>query len=268
MLRARGGFAIASERTTLLAAAAVAILGSGMFYSAITQDPEKDKEAARQAVWSAREAAARVTESNDPDVLRRWIGKEFPYPIPRSIVSTLAQQGRDVALRVFLEEGWPADGADKSVSPLQYAINRGNMACAVLLLKHGADPDRGPAGFPSNLYYAVTVKESEKLVDMLLDAGADPNRPSTVRRYKHPPSPSGSHPQGQNGLSGRPELTEFSEIRATPLYFAAEAGRAKVVALLLARGADPKVKASNGQTPLQVAQAKGHKSCETLLGAS
>jgi ankyrin repeat protein len=55
------------------------------------------------------------------------------------------------------------------------------------------------------------------------------------------------------------------ESGATPLSYAASLGRVEVVELLLARGADPMLKNTRGQTPLDLAEENNQKEISALL---
>jgi ankyrin repeat protein len=57
------------------------------------------------------------------------------------------------------------------------------------------------------------------------------------------------------------------ESGATPLFYAASWGRAEVVDLLLARGADCTLKNTRGQTPLEAAQENSQKEAADLINA-
>nr|HWA83382.1 ankyrin repeat domain-containing protein [Fimbriimonadaceae bacterium] len=111
------------------------------------------------------------------------------------------------------------------------------------LLDKGADPNALLNGRPPLFEVIVdtgqsanqkTREEAPMLVSLLMAHGA---RPDDV------------------GLDVLPHDTSTPAklIKATPLFFFAANGDAPCVKLLLAHGADPRKKASNGQTPLDVA---------------
>lgn len=119
------------------------------------------------------------------------------------------------AAYVLLSLGVPADPPGDEVTPLMRAALRGRDEVAALLLEHGAEAGATP-GDISALHFACGIRcfyerEAEgeypdanhaAVVHLLLEAGVDPN------------------------------IASFNDI--TPLIFAAETGRAAVVATLLA----------------------------------
>jgi ankyrin repeat protein len=95
---------------------------------------------------------------------------------------------------------------------LEYAIYHSPLPFVRTLLELGADPNYdGHAGFPS-LIAAISTERPDKynLVELLLTSGAD------------------IHQRGMNDY--------------TPLHYAAARNDAKLIELLLARGADPTAK--------------------------
>ena len=112
-------------------------------------------------------------------------------------------------------------GLGRETTPLIGAARTGDVAAIQSLIAHGADPGErgGVNGWPP-LMHAVH-KNQIASVAALLDAGADPNERAT----------GGS----------------------TALLMAAGYGATDIVRLLLAHGADPRIKDHSGRSPLAMA---------------
>jgi uncharacterized protein len=95
-----------------------------------------------------------------------------------------------------------------------------------MLLAHGADPNIGRLNLPLQV---AAHRGSTAVVEVLLHAGADPNRHAGYR---------------QEGRQGASRLVRGTYTSVSPLYLAVDSDRPDAVRLLLARGADP-----NGATP-------------------
>jgi len=127
----------------------------------------------------------------------------------------------------------------KNESVLITAVRSGNLEIVNLLLKHGANPNRGTftgssAEFlgATALFYAAGSGNAE-IAKVLIDGGANVN----VRT--------------KGGF--------------TPLMEAAQSGSYEVAKLLIDRGADPNVKDSKGQTALAVASSGKRSEIQQLL---
>jgi ankyrin repeat protein len=170
----------------------------------------------------------------------------------------LASRQNDAAsIRELLEAGADVnltmgDGG----SALLLAILNGHYESAMTLLETGADPNLADARGRAALYAAIDMRNFETtdlpspqvddldvlvLIDALIERGADTNaRLSDTLPYR-------------GGLNP----TWLEEVGATPFYRAAASGDIEVMRLLLERGADPDVTASDGSTPLMAAAGVG-----------
>jgi len=143
---------------------------------------------------------------------------------------TRAAAGNDVAaLRRLLDDGHHADQADESWTPLIWASRSGSLEAITLLLDSGADVNR-PGSTGDNwdatpLQHAI-LQRQPAAARLLVDRGADLNR--------------GAGP-------GSP----------TPLLLAAGDTDPAILTLLLAHGADPTVEDEHGTTPLSRAVSAG-----------
>lgn len=137
-----------------------------------------------------------------------------------------ARTGRCDEVEKSLALGVPADTTDSiHQTALIAAASHDHLACARVLLDHGANPNfRDTAGW-TPLIFATYFHASEAFLDLLLERGADINH------------------QNDRGV--------------TALYLAAAAGNDAQVAYLLGRGANPHLQTHSGYTALRVAQIKG-----------
>ena len=110
----------------------------------------------------------------------------------------------------------------------------GQLECVRILLRSGADPNRGrEVSGETPLHHALVTqaRDSGPIVKILLEHGADPNARTQPGNY--------SFNYGRD-LKTRGE---------TPLHRAAAYATADTVALLLDAGADSAIKDVNGDTP-------------------
>jgi ankyrin repeat protein len=127
---------------------------------------------------------------------------------------------RDIdAHAMFSGDGW---------TPLHLAGFFGRDECAEILLASGASLTVISRNSTANtpLHAALAGMTNARLVERLLDAGADPNA------------------RGENGI--------------LPLHLAASRGDNALCALLIARGADRQATMDDGTTPAEMATKRGH----------
>jgi ankyrin repeat protein len=147
---------------------------------------------------------------------------------PKTPLTQAAARNDVAALRQLLNDGDRADEGGDSWTPLIWASRSGSSDAISLLLDSGADVNRpGPTGDDwdaTPLQHAILARQPAA-VRLLLDRGADLNR--------------GAGP----GL--------------TPLLLAAGDTDPAILKLLLAHGADPTAEDENGATPLSRAVSAG-----------
>ena len=109
------------------------------------------------------------------------------------------------------------------------------LECVRILLRAGADPDRGrDATGETPLHHALTASEADRtpLVRLLLDHGADPNAKT------------------KPGVLSYNFWRDARTRGETPLHRAAAFSPRETIELLLAAGADPTLRDVNGDSPL------------------
>lgn len=129
------------------------------------------------------------------------------------------ERGRVDAARVLLEHGAPVNTADRYGStPLRHAIETDNVEAVHLLLEHGAQVSTKPDAKPLLLSSLSMPDDGPETTRLLLKCGANVN---------------------QADKAGR-----------TPLMLAAEQGRAAMAEMLLRSGASVNAQDSEGRTAL------------------
>ena len=148
---------------------------------------------------------------------------------PDSPLTRAAARNDVAALRQLLHDGHPVDADSDAWTALIWAARSGSIDAINLLLDAGADVNRpGPTGDTwdaTPLQHAILVRQPAA-VQVLLDRGADLSRNTASRSL-------------------------------APLFLAAGDTNPTIVNLLLAHGADPAVEDEHGATPLSRAVSAG-----------
>jgi ankyrin repeat protein len=178
-----------------------------------------------------------------------------------------ARRGCTECAQILIKAGADKNLADPDgVTPLLLATLNFSFDVAALLVQQGADVNKWDAWGRSALYAAVDLNtlpmggradrpsldktSSLKLVEMLLDAGANPN----LQLKLFPPYRSLRDDRGADTLLG---------VGTTPLIRAAKAGDIAVMKLLIARGANVDLPTAAGITPLMAAAGNSSGSLDT-----
>ena len=185
--------------------------------------------------------------------------------MPESVMAAVkggdvAQVTTDISADPSLLHRTDKDGTSLLVA----AALKSRVALVELLLDRGAEKDKPNAkGFtPLNI---ASLTGNAALAELLLKRGAGKNKASlTGYTPLHSAAISGHLAVVQLLLDRKAAKDKPMKDGRTPLHLAAQNGRLPVVQLLLDRGAD-KDKLASGWTPLFLASEKGHASVVQLL---
>lgn len=170
-----------------------------------------------------------------------------------------AREGHTTMVELLLDAGAAIDGVDANdIAPLLIAISNDRMATAITLIERGASINQQDWYGRSPLWSAVNVRNlylhnqtfvhevdrdgALRVIERLLDAGADPNPRTT------------ESPPVRNQLLATTGTLEWVDFTGqTPFLTAALAGDVSVMRLLLEHGADPHIATIHGTTALMAA---------------
>jgi ankyrin repeat protein len=152
----------------------------------------------------------------------------------------------------------------KGRSPINDLYGPDTLRCAAILLDAGASPDSAGADGVTPLMNTVYVSEAG-VARLLVERGADPNLKNRT----------GSTALHEAARLYKPEVAEVilsaKGIRVdernakgdTALLMAARSGAPLMIPMLLGRGADKSIRAPDGRTALEIAEAQGGRWKET-----
>lgn len=153
-------------------------------------------------------------------------------------------------------------------TPLLVAAARGHTEAATVLLDAGADPDARDAHGRTALDYAalLALPELERLITQ--KRGDRPLPARIDAEYLQVAARDGDEPRVLAALEGGVPVDAHDPLDtqgSTALMVAAANGHTSIVALLLARGAEPAYRAANGASALGEAGRAGHAPVVELL---
>jgi ankyrin repeat protein len=159
------------------------------------------------------------------------------------------------------------NGYDPGSFPLHWAALKNQTKIAEMLLAHGADVNATDESLGTPLHDAVAFGHygQVQIARMLLAHGANINAKSN---YGETPLHEAIWNQdlqmvtlllnSNANVNAVMDAGHADDTRQTPLHYAAERGNLEIVKLLLDRGANPDARDSYGETPVAIAQQKGH----------
>ncbi len=238
-----------------------------------------DVNAAR---WDGESALMLAARSGNVDAVRLLLSKGAQVDAAESrkgqnALMWAAAAGHPEVVDVLLKAGAKASVASNGgFTPLVFAAQKGDVKSVSSLLRAGANVNYAVPSGQSVLQIAMIGKKNEvshvlldnganvnsadkmgitplhvaaqagsvELVKELLAKGADPN----ARTFKTAPE--------AKGAGGNPFRAPPGEL--TPLHLAAKANHENVMRLLVAAGADPKLKGQDSTTLLMSAAGSGH----------
>ncbi len=160
----------------------------------------------------------------------------------------------------FFTAGMAVDSADAAGrTALLKAVEAGHIGTANYLIEKGANVNHVTASGEFPLFVAVKLGD-DQLVKALLAAGADP-RMKKGRLTPLMEAAAGKHPKIAERLVASANHSELD----LALQFAADAGSASVVDLLLTRGASVFARSPQNRTALMYAAAQGNMDVVRLL---
>ena len=162
------------------------------------------------------------------------------------------------AIKYLIAQGIKADSPIQGgYIPLQFAAKWGCLNAAKALLAAGAKINHQAPNGETALTQAVQGSSTE-MIKFLISrkanlhlhtaTGATALHVAVFNRY-HP-----EHAETLLKAGANPNAGLFKHEPWTPLHTAANMGRVEIARILLKHGANPKIKNSHGQTPLQVAE--------------
>ncbi|MGQ0561734.1 MAG: ankyrin repeat domain-containing protein [Gemmatimonadota bacterium] len=152
-------------------------------------------------------------------------------------------------------------------TPLMFAVSKGHVDAAWLLLQHGANASVVAAGF-SALDLALVSPRPRELLRLLIEHGASLTAGRSHARPLVLAAENGDTALIKFLLQRGAQVNAADQSTITPLIAAARNGRTEAVKLLIAAGADQNARDNNGWSAARFALENGHAEVAALLASS
>ena len=201
------------------------------------------------------DAGANVNAANDLGVTPLWLASTHGTDDDAALVTTLLRAGAD------------PDAAHMSgESPLMAAARTGRLQAVSALLAHGADVNATETAHDQTALMWAAANRHAGVVQALIEAGAQVQARSRVRRRKvYLPTRGASYRLSFEEHVERGDIEEREQGGFTPLLFVAQQGDVASARLLLAAGANVNDVAPIGWSALVVAAFKNQVEVARVL---
>ncbi|MEM8631100.1 MAG: ankyrin repeat domain-containing protein [Pseudomonadota bacterium] len=195
---------------------------------------------------------ALVAEGLNVAELDKAVGAPLHWAAARGhqeVAVFLLESGADVNQKAL-----PPD----NLTPLHFAATSGHPALAAVLVDAGADLEAGAGSTGTPLHLAAQSNNIE-VVDYLLDAGADINAKAKDGPYASSPLDYAAQAGAADAITlllknGYPINTANEATGITALHLAVFNAQADAVRVLIGAGADPRAESSKLETPFDLSQ--------------
>ena len=215
-------------------------------------------------LWSSEATVQALLDGKaDPNQLGSFAGvtplvatstREDTDPSALGIARTLIKHGAKVA------EGQGPLG----LTPLHTASHQGNLLMVQEMIQQGGDVHRSLGFLGFKPLHMAAQEDNVTVVQFLLDCRSDPNCVAVQSGIARA-LVLGGRCAAMVGATSKP-LKYFAEAsKSTPLHFAADGGHVGCFRALLDAHADPTLRNSMQQTPLDLACSKGHEGVKTIV---
>lgn len=187
-----------------------------------------------------------------------------PYPP----LHQAACDGNLAEILICLDElGIPVDRLwDEGFTALHIAANEGRHEVVELLLDRGADIHRRDTDLRMDALESALHNSDERMVRLLLARGARPGPGAALAAAEATEERFLKAKLVQ--AAGADMSTPVPPYDATPLHATAERGDAEMCRWLLAHGADPAWRNSDGESPADAARLNGHSALAKEIQAA
>lgn len=223
-----------------------------------------------------------VAPSNQTQVVNQSQPTEKELKYSKQLI-TAAETGDLTKVMQLIKEGYDPNSQDKNsgITPLTQAALFGHVDVLKYLLQHGANPNQkdeyNGTALDAAIHNEPTLQKKEKqiskLVNVLIEAGADVNNVSGG------PEATSTTPLLDATINGYQEVVLTllkagaspdvpDQNKKTPLWYGASTDNVEVVQMLLDAGANANLADINGKKPTDIAREKQHLEVFKLLSSN